>query len=63
MVFLCWTNSGDLKFVKAMKFVELVAGNMLAVTNVAICVNLALVVSVSDAKVPKAREGVRCTLP
>ena len=48
MVFLCWTTSSDLKFVKAMKFVELVSGNMLAVTNVAICVNLALVVSVSD---------------
>ncbi|CAM9897288.1 unnamed protein product [Scytosiphon promiscuus] len=45
MVLLCWTQSNALRFVQAMKFVELVAGNMQAVTNLAICVNLALVVS------------------
>ena len=37
----------DLKVVfKALKFVELVSSNMLAVTNVAICTNLALIIYV-----------------
>lgn len=47
MVLLCWGKSELLILIKALKFIELVGGNMLAVTNVAICINLALIVSVS----------------
>ena len=47
MVTNCWTGSGVEGFVKALKFVELSAINMFAVTNLAICVNLALIISVS----------------
>lgn len=46
LVSLCWAKSGMLRFIQAMKFLELVGGNMLAITNLAICVNLALIVSV-----------------
>lgn len=46
MVLLCLADAKNLNFIKTMKFIELTAGNMLAVTNVAICVNLALIVSV-----------------
>ncbi len=46
MVLLCWARSGALRYIQALKFVELMGGNLLAITNVAICVNLALVVSV-----------------
>eukprot|EP00752_Nemacystus_decipiens_P002513 g2360.t1 len=45
IVALCWTTTGVLRVVQALKFVELVGGNLLAITNVAICVNLALIVS------------------
>ena len=48
MVTACWTGSGVEGFVKALKFVELSAINMFAVTNLAICANLALIVSVSS---------------
>ena len=47
MVTNCWTGSGVEGFVKALKFFELSAINMFAVTNLAICVNLALIISVS----------------
>ena len=50
IVSLCWTTSNVLRVVQALKFVELVGGNLLAITNVAICVNLALIVSVSVAR-------------
>ena len=46
---LCWTGSDWVGFIKALKYIELSAFNMFAVTNLAICVNLALVVSVSRA--------------
>lgn len=48
MVLLCWADSSMLVVIRIAKFVELTASNMLAVTNVAICVNLALIVSVSN---------------
>ena len=48
MVLLCWSKSELLILIKALKFMEIVGANMLAVTNVAICVNLALIVSVSQ---------------
>eukprot|EP00752_Nemacystus_decipiens_P018236 g16364.t1 len=44
MVSLCWTGSNVVGLVKTLKFIELSASNMYAVTNLAICVNLALVV-------------------
>lgn len=47
MVLLCWSKTELLILIKSLKFLEVVGGNMLAVTNVAICVNLALIVSVS----------------
>lgn len=46
MVSLCWSKSEALVVVKSFKFIELAAANMLAVTNLAICINLALIVSV-----------------
>lgn len=46
LVSLCWAKSSVLRFIQAMKFLELVGGNMLAITNLAICINLALIVSV-----------------
>lgn len=46
MVLLCWARSSALRYIQALKFLELMGGNLLAITNVAICVNLALVVSV-----------------
>ena len=56
MVTNCWTGSGVEGFVKALKFVELSAINMFAITNLAICVNLALVISVS---IPSPLESLR----
>lgn len=47
MVLVCWAGSNVTGFIKALKFLELVASNMLAITNLAICANLALVVMVS----------------
>ncbi|CAM9229526.1 unnamed protein product [Scytosiphon promiscuus] len=44
MVTVCWTGSNLMGLIKAIKFIELAAGNMLAITNLAICVNLALVI-------------------
>ena len=48
MVKICWATSNVEGFMKFMKFVELAASNMLAITNLAICVNLALIVWVSE---------------
>ena len=47
MVTVCWANSKAEGFLRTMKFVEMTSSNMLAITNLAICVNLALIVSVS----------------
>eukprot|EP00752_Nemacystus_decipiens_P002665 g2493.t1 len=45
MVALCWTSgSGAEGLVKALKFIELSASNMYAITNLAICINLAFIV-------------------
>lgn len=59
LVFLCWTKSSALRVIQALKFVELVGGNMLAITNVAICVNLALIVSVSLASLLTVTRATR----
>eukprot|EP00903_Cladosiphon_okamuranus_P012469 g11677.t2 len=45
MISVCWTGSNLEGFIKALKFMELSSFNMFAVTNLAINVNLALVVS------------------
>ena len=50
MVTVCWTGSDLEGLIKAMRFIELSAFNMFALTNLAICVNLALIVSVSAVK-------------
>lgn len=48
MVTVCWANSNVEGFIKTLKFLEMTASNMLAITNLAICINLALLVSVSN---------------
>ncbi|CAM9240864.1 unnamed protein product [Ectocarpus sp. 4 AP-2014] len=45
MVTVCWTESDLIGFIKAVKFIEFVSSNMMAITHLAICVNLALIVS------------------
>ena len=47
MISVCWTESNLAGFIKTIKYIELAASNMLAITNLAICVNLALIVMVS----------------
>eukprot|EP00752_Nemacystus_decipiens_P002663 g2491.t1 len=45
MVALCWTGSEVEGLIKTLKLIELSASNMYAITNLAICINLALIVS------------------
>ena len=52
MVTVNWIDSNLVGFIKALRFMELSAFNMFAVTNLAICVNLALVVWVSNEELP-----------
>lgn len=47
MVTACWTARSLEGFIKFVKYIQLAASNMLAITNLAICVNLALIVMVS----------------
>ncbi|CAM9834239.1 unnamed protein product [Ectocarpus fasciculatus] len=44
MISVCWAGGNLLNLIKFLKFLELASANMLAITNLAICVNLALVV-------------------
>lgn len=46
MVYVCWADKEQLPYIWILKFIEQTATNMLAITNLAICVNLALIVSV-----------------
>ena len=48
MVTLCWAQKNVEGLIRAIKFVELAASNMLAITNLAICINLAAIVLVSS---------------
>eukprot|EP00903_Cladosiphon_okamuranus_P018747 g17251.t2 len=48
MIAVCWTDTSLEGFIKAIKFFELAAFNMLAITNLAISVNLALIVVAGD---------------
>lgn len=49
MVFACWSTRSTSNFIKFLKFVELTADNMVVITNLAICANLAVIVAVSPA--------------
>eukprot|EP00752_Nemacystus_decipiens_P005592 g5061.t1 len=44
MVTLCWADRNVESFIKTMYFVKLTASNMLAITNLAVCINLTLIV-------------------
>lgn len=46
MISVCWAGESLEGFIKTLKFIELASSNMLAVTNLGICVNLALVIMV-----------------
>lgn len=48
MITLCWVQRNLTGLIKTIKYVELAAGNMLAITNLAICVNLSFIVLVSS---------------
>lgn len=50
MVFLCWSKFEAEFLIRTLKFVQLVGSNMVAVSNLAICVNFALVVAVSSVR-------------
>ncbi|CAM9211130.1 unnamed protein product, partial [Hapterophycus canaliculatus] len=45
MLSVCWVERNLEGFIKTLKFIELAASNMLAITSLAICVNLALIVT------------------
>ncbi|CAM9379811.1 unnamed protein product [Ectocarpus fasciculatus] len=45
MISVCWVGTHLEGFIKALKFLEQASSNMLAVTNLAVCINLALVVN------------------
>ncbi|CAM9367049.1 unnamed protein product, partial [Hapterophycus canaliculatus] len=44
MISVCWAGDNLIGLIKVFKFLELASSNMLAVTNLAICVNLALII-------------------
>lgn len=48
MITVCWTGSNVAGLVKVLKYMEQAAINMLALTNFAICINLALIILVSN---------------
>ena len=48
MISVCWAERDLEGYIKTLKFVQFAASHMLAITNLAICVNLALIVSVSQ---------------
>lgn len=48
IVLLCWGKFELVIVIKTIKIIGMMGGNMLAVTNVAICANLAFIVHVSN---------------
>ncbi len=50
MITVCWVQSNLAGFIKTIKYIELAAGNMLAITNLAICVNLSFIILVSSGR-------------
>lgn len=59
MILICWTGSNLEGLVKTFKFLELASSNMLAITNLAVCINLALIVSVSASLYAMVRGKLR----
>lgn len=49
LVLNCWLGAELLNLIKTIKFLELAGSNLVAVTNLVICANLALIVHVSIA--------------
>lgn len=49
IIIACWSNKRIVGFIKFLKFVELTADNMVVITNLAICANLAFIVAVRPA--------------
>lgn len=47
MMLNCWISDDLLSLIKALKFLELAGSNLVAVTNLVICVNLGLIVHVN----------------
>lgn len=47
MVSVCFASGNLVQLVKTFTFIELSSANMQAITNLAICVNLALIIMVS----------------
>ncbi|CAB1104991.1 unnamed protein product [Ectocarpus sp. CCAP 1310/34] len=65
MISVCWAGANLIKLIKTFKFLELASVNMLATTNLAICINLALVVmseSINNTS-PSAPHGICSLLP
>lgn len=60
MVLLCVLDIRFLSCVRALKYLELVGGNMLAVTNVVICVNLGRIVAVSESEGTLSESSADC---
>lgn len=46
MISVCWTRGNIAGLIKALKFLQLAASHLMAFINLAICVNLALIVVV-----------------
>ncbi|CAB1108949.1 unnamed protein product [Ectocarpus sp. CCAP 1310/34] len=44
MISVCWAGDGLTALIKTFEFFELAASNMLAITNLAICINLAQII-------------------
>lgn len=57
MLYVCWANKENLWMIQTLKYIEMTAVNMLAVTNLAICINFALVVLVSEKQMSTADLG------
>lgn len=53
LVLNCALHSGLVNLIKPLKFVELLGANMLALTNVAICMNLGFIVHVRSDELGK----------
>lgn len=48
MILVCWTGENVEGLFEALKYIEMASANMFAITNLAICVNLSLIIMVSN---------------
>ena len=46
MISVCWTSDNLIGLIKFFKFIQQASSNMYAITNLATCVNLALIIAV-----------------